>query len=96
MNYLLTSVAEIGYGLLHFQQFVSTPGVVRLIGQNDVIEARVGWKATDNVAVIFDALNFFDEPKRQVHPGAEKYVGTQQLRTEIVPRREGEVLTRAA
>jgi hypothetical protein len=89
-------MADIGYGLFHFPQFVSMLGIVRFIGQNDVIEARVGWKATDNVAVTFEALNIFDEPKRQVHPGAEKYVGTQQLRTEIVPRREGKVLTRAA
>ena len=36
------------------------PGIGRFIGQNDVIEARVGWEATDNVAVIFEALNIFD------------------------------------
>jgi iron complex outermembrane receptor protein len=52
----------------YFQQFISTPGIVRYIGENSVVEARVGWSVTDSVTVTFEALNIFDEPKTQYIP----------------------------
>ncbi len=52
----------------YFQQFVSSPGIIRYIGDNEVVEARVTYKVTKNVTVRLEALNLFDEPRRNFIP----------------------------
>lgn len=52
----------------YFQQFISTPGIIRYVGDNDVVEARATWYITNNVRVSLEALNIFDEPKTQYIP----------------------------
>lgn len=52
----------------YFQQFISTPGIIRYVGENDVFEARASWAINDTWRVSLEALNIFDEPKVQYIP----------------------------
>ena len=52
----------------YFQQFVSSPGIIRYIGDNSVVEARVTYEIMDNVTVRLEALNLFDEPRKNYIP----------------------------
>ena len=52
----------------YFQQFISSPGLIRYVGDNQVLEARVTYKVTKSVSVRFEAINLLDEPKRQYIP----------------------------
>lgn len=52
----------------YFQQFISTPGVIRLIDDTDVWEARVTYQLTDNVSLRLEGINLFDDPKTQFIP----------------------------
>lgn len=52
----------------YFQQFISSPGLIRYVGDNQVLEARATYKVTDSVSVRFEAINLLDEPKRQYIP----------------------------
>lgn len=52
----------------YFQQFVSSPGIIRYIGDTSVVEARVTYEVMDNVTVRLEALNLFDEPRRNYIP----------------------------
>ena len=56
------------YRSSYFQQFVSTPGIVRYVGNTNVFEARASYKVTDNITVRLEGINLFDEPKRQYIP----------------------------
>ena len=56
------------YRSQYFQQFVSSPGIIRYIGDTGVVEARVTYEVMDDVTVRFEALNIFDEPRRNYIP----------------------------
>ena len=52
----------------YFQQFISSPGIIRYIGDTGVVEARATYEIYDNVTVRIEALNLFDEPRRNYIP----------------------------
>ena len=56
------------YRSKYFQQFVSAPGIIRYIGDTGVVEARVTYELMNNVTVRLEALNLFDEPRRNFIP----------------------------
>ena len=47
----------------YFQQFTDTPGRIRFVDDNSVVEFRASYKVTDNVKLSFEALNITDEPR---------------------------------
>ena len=47
----------------YFQQFVDSPGRIRLVDDNTVVEFRVGYDLTDNVKLSFEALNLTNEER---------------------------------
>ena len=56
------------YRSQYFQQFVSSPGIIRYIGDTGVVEARVTYEIMDNVTLRVEALNVFDEPRKNFIP----------------------------
>lgn len=52
----------------YFQQFISSPGNIRYIGDNEVLEARVTYEVIDGVTLRFEAINLLDEPRIQYNP----------------------------
>lgn len=52
----------------YFQQFISSPGLIRYVGDNEVLEARATCKVTDKISFRFEAINLLDEPKTQFIP----------------------------
>ena len=52
----------------YFQQFISSPGLIRYVGDNQVLEARATYQISDSISVRFEAINLLDEPKRQYIP----------------------------
>ena len=52
----------------YFQQFISTPGNIRYIGDTDVYEARVTYALTDNISLRVEGINLLDEPRIQYNP----------------------------
>jgi TonB-dependent receptor len=57
----------------YFQQYVSTPGNLRYVDDKGVYEARVSYKVNKNLKVSVEAINLFDEPKRQFIPSRENF-----------------------
>ncbi|GGO16841.1 TonB-dependent receptor [Iodidimonas muriae] len=55
----------------YFQQFVSTPGNLRFIGNTGVFEVRVTYDLTDNIELKFEGLNLNNEPRKQFNPTRE-------------------------
>lgn len=55
----------------YFQQFISTPGNLRFIGDTGVYEARVSYRLNDNWKFTAEAINLFDEPRRQFNPNRD-------------------------
>jgi len=49
----------------YFQPFISNGTRIRLIGDTSVFEARASYKLNDNFRISVEAINLFDEPKRQ-------------------------------
>lgn len=49
----------------YFQPFISNSTRIRLIGDTSVFEARASYKLNDNFRVSVEAINLFNEPKRQ-------------------------------
>ena len=47
----------------YFQQFVGTPGRIRIVNDVEVFEARVSFELTDNVKFSLEGLNLFNEPR---------------------------------
>lgn len=47
----------------YFQQFISTPGRVRIVDDVSVFEARASVDITDNVTFTIEGLNLFNEPR---------------------------------
>lgn len=57
----------------YFQQFISTPGNLRFIGDTGVWEARASYAVTDNVRLSLEAINIFDEPRVQYNPTRDNF-----------------------
>ncbi|GAC21631.1 hypothetical protein GARC_4689 [Paraglaciecola arctica BSs20135] len=57
----------------YFQQYLSTPGNLRYVGSTGVYEARVSYKVNKNLKVSVEAINLFDEPKRQFIPSPNNF-----------------------
>lgn len=47
----------------YFQQFVSTPGRIRIVDDVEVFEARMTFKLNDNVRFSLEGINLFNEPR---------------------------------
>ena len=47
----------------YFQQFIDTPGRIRFVDDNSVVELRASYRVTDNIKLTFEALNITDEPR---------------------------------
>ena len=47
----------------YFQQFVDTPGRIRYVDDNSVLEFRASYKLNDKVRFTFEALNITNEPR---------------------------------
>ncbi|MEL7370077.1 MAG: TonB-dependent receptor [Myxococcota bacterium] len=52
----------------YFQQFISTPGNIRYIADNTVLEARATYHLTKNLALRAEGINLLDEPRIQYNP----------------------------
>ena len=52
----------------YFQQFISTPGNIRYIAPNTVLEARATYQLTRNFAIRAEGINLLDEPRIQYNP----------------------------
>ena len=52
----------------YFQQFISTPGFIRYVGDTEVFEIKASYKLTDDVSFKVEGINIFDEPKKQYIP----------------------------
>ena len=52
----------------YFQQFISTPGIIRYIGDNEVLEARITYEVFDDITVRAEWINLLDEPRIQYNP----------------------------
>lgn len=57
----------------YFQQFISTPGNLRFIGDTEVFEARVSYRYNRNWKFSLEAINLFDEPRRQYNPTRDNF-----------------------
>lgn len=57
----------------YFQQYVSTPGNLRYVADKGVYEARVSYKVNKNLKVSIEAINLFNETKRQFIPSRENF-----------------------
>ena len=52
----------------YFQQFISSPGLIRYIGDTGVVEARATYRLNDRVSFRVEGINLFDEPRKQYIP----------------------------
>ncbi|VAV98065.1 TonB-dependent receptor [hydrothermal vent metagenome] len=59
------------YRSSYFQQFISSPGNLRFIGNTGVFEARLSYKLTKNIRFTIEGINLFNEPRRQFNPTRE-------------------------
>ena len=56
------------YRSSYFQQFISTPGIIRYVGDTDVVEVKASYRIKDQLTLRLEGINLFDEPKRQFIP----------------------------
>ncbi len=52
----------------YFQQFISSPGNIRYIADNEVLEARATYEIADGVTLRVEGINLLDEPRIQYNP----------------------------
>ncbi len=52
----------------YFQQFISTPGIIRYVDSNSVLEARATYRITENFSARLEGINLLDEPRIQYNP----------------------------
>ncbi|MCE2392438.1 MAG: TonB-dependent receptor [Proteobacteria bacterium] len=52
----------------YFQQFISTPGNIRYIDDNNVLEARITYQIADGISMRIEGINLLDEPRTQYNP----------------------------
>ena len=61
------------YRSKYFQQFISSPGNLRYVGDTGVFEARMSYRINEHLKVSLEAINLFDEPRRQYNPQMENF-----------------------
>ncbi|MEM9593091.1 MAG: TonB-dependent receptor [Acidobacteriota bacterium] len=52
----------------YFQQFISSPGLIRYVGDTEVVEVKASYKLKDQLTLKVEGINLFDEPKKQYIP----------------------------
>lgn len=52
----------------YFQQFISTPGLIRYVGDTEVVELKASYKLSDDFTIKIEGINLFDEPRKQYIP----------------------------
>ena len=52
----------------YFQQFISSPGLIRYVGDTEVVEIKASYKLGDGLSFKVEGINLFDEPKKQYIP----------------------------
>ncbi|MCG8462440.1 MAG: TonB-dependent receptor, partial [Holophagales bacterium] len=52
----------------YFQQFISSPGLIRYVGDTEVFELKASYRISDSVSLKVEGINLFDEPKKQYIP----------------------------
>ena len=52
----------------YFQQFISTPGLIRYIDDTEVFEFKASYKIKEQLTLKVEGINLFDEPRRQFIP----------------------------
>lgn len=52
----------------YFQQFISSPGIIRYVGDTEVFEVKASYRLSDGVQIKVEAINLLDEPKKQFIP----------------------------
>lgn len=57
----------------YFQQFISTPGNLRFVGDTGVYEFKSSYRYNRNWKFSVSAINIFDEPKRQYNPTVDNF-----------------------
>lgn len=55
----------------YFQQFISSPGTIRLIDDANVWEIKARYKVRKNLTLKVEGINIFDEPKTQFNPTSD-------------------------
>ena len=76
----------------YFQQFISSPGLIRYIGDTGVVEARATYRLNDRVSFRVEGINLFDEPRKQYIPHAGQPVRAEQLRSPAIRGRSDQTL----
>lgn len=57
----------------YFQQFITTPGNIRYIGNRNIFEVRASYKINNNFKVSIEALNIFNEERRSFNPTPDSF-----------------------
>ncbi|MBO1256571.1 TonB-dependent receptor [Alteromonas sp. 5E99-2] len=57
----------------YFQQFTNDPDVIRFIDDTEVWEARVSYRLNRSWKFSVEAINIFDEPRRQFRPTRDNF-----------------------
>ncbi|XOV80729.1 MAG: TonB-dependent receptor [Aestuariibacter sp.] len=57
----------------YFQQFISTPGNLRYIGDTEVFEVKSSYRLNKHLKFSLAAINIFDEPRRQYNPTMDNF-----------------------
>ena len=57
----------------YFQQFINTPFAVRYIDDTEVWEAKASYRPNRNWRFTLEAINIFDEPRRQYRPTQDNF-----------------------
>ncbi len=52
----------------YFQQFISSPGIIRYVDDNSTVEARLTWRINSHLSMKLEGINLLDEPKVQRIP----------------------------
>jgi iron complex outermembrane receptor protein len=57
----------------YFQQFLAAPGAVRYVDDTEIFEARLSYRLNSNWKFRLEAINLFDDPKRQYRPSRDNF-----------------------
>ncbi|MEM6793881.1 MAG: TonB-dependent receptor [Acidobacteriota bacterium] len=52
----------------YFQQFISTPGLIRFVDDTEVVEVKASYKLRKQLTLKVEGINLFDEPRKQFIP----------------------------
>ena len=56
------------YRSSYFQQFIGTPGLIRYVGDTEVVELKASYRIRADLTIHIDGINLLDEPKKQYIP----------------------------